>query len=311
MPDSSPYSPHDSDVSLESLDFLATPEGAALRETLSHFPKTGPTVAQIAKLRKQVSADVLHAALVLAKLQPKARAKFPGHSYVWAVPEALEQSTDLRVGAHKAQRFAPFEPANLFDLCAGIGGDTLGLAQVAPVIAIDLSAVRMRCLELNLAGQVPPPPFKVETKVADITGLIDSLPPDAYVHMDPSRRWNEGGTDKGSARRSARYEDLIPGPPVIQRLSTRVAGLALKLSPAVDFTSLPPGHLELISHHGSVVQAVLWMGKLTEESNHDKRTATVLSDDASAWSFTGRPGDVMINPVPEIEHFLKSSPSPP
>jgi hypothetical protein len=129
--------------------------------------------------------------------------------------------------------------------------------------------------------------------------------------MDPSRRWNEGGTDKGSARRSARYEDLIPGPPVIQRLSTRVAGLALKLSPAVDFTSLPPGHLELISHHGSVVQAVLWMGKLTEESNHDKRTATVLSDDASAWSFTGRPGDVMINPVPEIEHFLKSSPSPP
>src|SRR5437773_2735446 len=91
-----------------------------------------------------------HATFILGPRLPtkaaRAHCKFPELPYVWATPEAREQATHALLAAHKARQFAQMNPARIFDLCCGIGGDALALAEVAPVTAIDLSPVRTTCL---------------------------------------------------------------------------------------------------------------------------------------------------------------------
>ena len=319
MPPPAAYIPDDAQITLAALEYLRTPDGTRLRQAIADLPSAGtaPTVAQIAALRRRHPAAPIHAALTLAKLQPKAagpKGKFPGLPYVWATPEALEQATHARVAKHKATRFAQHGAKHIYDLCAGIGGDALALAQRAPVTAVELSPVRALCLRFN--AQDRPPAFPLEVRTENLENLIDSLPPDTWIHIDPSRR--------SAGRRSPRFADLIPGPDVLERIFTfaragwaegaRAVGArgarvrcgaaqgvragargAVKLSPAVDFASLPPGHLELISHEGTVVQALLWLGT---DQTPDHRTATILSAENPAWSLTAAPRPTVVNPIP-------------
>jgi hypothetical protein len=277
------FQPDDARITVDALQYLRRAEGVVLRQAVAELPDAAhPSVAQIASLRKRFPAPPLHAALTLAALQPKAagpKGKWPQLAYVWATPEALEQATHALVARHKARQFAQVAPAHIFDLCAGIGGDSLALAEVAPVTAIELSAVRTACLAGNVADAVPPPRFPLDIRTGDIRESLATIPEDAWVHIDPARR-SEG-------RRSARYQDLIPGPEWLEKLFARVRGGAIKLSPAVDFASLPRGHLELISHRGTVVQALLWLGPFPMDAR--SRTATVLSDTLPGWSFQAPP----------------------
>ncbi len=284
------YQPDDAQITVSALEYLRTAEGMGLRQAIAELPRAGvaPTVAQIAGLRKRFPAAPTHAALALAKLQPKAagpQGKFPEMAYVWATPEALEQATHAQVARYKAARFAHFGARQVFDLCAGIGGDALALAHHAPVTAVELSPVRAACLRFNALERSLPFPIAVRNE--DLTQIIDTLPPDAWVHIDPARR--------SAGKRSARYADLIPGPEVLQRLFARVRGGAIKLSPAVEFDTLPPSppappsHLELISHNGAVVQALLWIGTGLPPN---QRTATVLARGRADWSLTAPPRPV-------------------
>jgi hypothetical protein len=125
--------------------------------------------------------------------------------------------------------------------------------------------------------------------------LLVYLPRNAWVHIDPARR--------SAGRRSPQYEDLIPGPDFLEKLFARCHGGIIKLSPAVDFESLPQGHLELVSHRGSVVQALLWLGPFPEAAA--TRTATLLVDSLPGWSFCAVPETVSPQPVP----FLHNPPT--
>jgi hypothetical protein len=296
MLDEKTYQPDDAQVTVAALEYLRnTSAGLKLRQTIAGLPKAGiqPTVSQIAALRKEFPAQAIHAALILAKLQPKGAGpggKFPDLAYVWATPEALEQATHRDVGRYKASIYAACNAGHIFDLCAGIGGDTLALAHIAPVTAVDLSPVRTICLRFNYLdsprGSPVAPPIHLKTE--DIRPLIQHIPMDAWVHIDPARR--------SAGKRSPRYEDLLPGPEVLEQLIARVKGGAIKLSPAVDFDTLPPGHLELISHHGTVVQALLWFGAAARQPS-DHRTATVLSR-RPVWSITALPRAVVLGAWP-------------
>jgi hypothetical protein len=285
------YQPDDSRITRPALEYVRGAEGVRLRQAVSELADPGhPTVAQIAALRKRFPAEPLHAALTLAALQDKAAGpggKFPQLSYVWATPEALEQATHMLVAGHKARRFSRVKPTHIFDLCAGIGGDALALAEVAPVTAIDLSPVRTACLEFNAADLPVRPRFPLEIRTGDILDLRTTLPAGAWVHVDPARR--------SAGRRSARYEDLVPGPDVLAGLFGRCRGGVMKLSPAVEFGSLPPGHLELVSHRGTVVQAMLWLGPFPEAPG--TRTATVLWDGLPGWSCCAVPEAVSLEQI--------------
>ena len=292
MPANAAYVPDDAQITLAALEYLRTAEGLRLRQAIAELPRGGtqPTVAQIAGLRKHFPAGPTHAALALARLQPKAagvQGKFPEMEYVWATPEALEQATHAQVARHKAARFAQWGARHIYDLCAGIGGDALAFAEFAPVTAIEVSPVRAACLRFNAEDRRPPFPLTVHT--ADIRSFIDTLPADGWIHIDPARR--------SAGKRSVRYEDLIPGPEVLQRLFAHVrrGGGAIKLSPAVDFDSLPTGHVELISHDGSVVQALLW---IDTDQAPGQRTATVLASGQPPWSLTAIPRPVAVASLP-------------
>ncbi len=292
-PANSPYAPEDARITTTSLEFLHTPEGTKLLASIAAVLATRaePTVADVASFRKHFPADVVHAAFAVARLQSKAtgpHGKFPTLHFLWSVPEALEQATDAGVARHKAARFAHAGITHIFDFCAGIGGDTLALANIAPITAIDLSPIRTLCLNWNLENAHPKFPVTIRTE--DLRQTLPTIPPDAAAfHIDPSRR-SEG-------KRSPRYEDLIPGPDVLHSIIQRFThnggeGGAIKLSSAVDFDSLPPGHLELISHNRTVVQAVLWVGKLTTtfgDATTLTRTASILKNHKTLFTFTAAP----------------------
>ncbi|MCL2647792.1 MAG: class I SAM-dependent methyltransferase [Phycisphaerales bacterium] len=287
------YSPNDSDITAAALDFLHSNDGASLLARLADNPS--PTIAQIEKLRNFFPQAAVHAALTLTQLQPKARQKFPALAdrFIYAIPEALEQATDSAVASHKAGRFAQVLPSGgqILDLCAGIGGDSLALANVAPTTAVDLSAARLACLRYN--AQTAPPQFPIQTQQADITAPLFqhsafSIHHSLFFHIDPARRWQ--------GKRSASYHDLIPGPDFLDKLITskNFSGGAVKLSSAVDFDSLPPPpcHLEIISHNQVVVQAVLWVGALAAPPLSfppNTRTATLFKNHRLLFSYTATP----------------------
>lgn len=290
------YVPDDAGITPEALEFLQTQPGARLRQAVLELLATHPTpaVADIARLRKTYPPHALHAALTMGQLQAKAHLKFPDLPWCWCVPEALEQASSLLVARHKAARFAALgsaEGGTIADLCTGLGGDALALAESTDVLAVDLSPVRLTCAQLN-AAQMPPtsPPHRLTTQAADIADLIDSLPADTRIHIDPSRR--SGGKATGGSKRSAYWEDLIPGPTLLHKVIAKFHATALKLSPAVDFPSLPPGHIELISQRRSVVQAVLWCGAFTQTLPPHLRTATILDPTEPPYSITGEPRNI-------------------
>ncbi len=276
----SSYVPDDARITLDSLNFLASQPGLALRTAvLALLTQDGtphdPSVSDVARLRKSFPTDAVHAALTLAKLQENAHLKFPDlpqDAWLWCVPEALEQATAQPVAHYKARRFLAAGATGIADLCSGIGGDAFSLALIAPTLAVDLSPVRLRCLELNTAQLSPPLPHTLETRAADIRTLLESstvLPPTSFIHIDPARR--------SAGNRFVEWADLLPGPDILLALIERFPAVAIKLSPAADFATFPPGHVELISHRRSVVQAVLYTGRFLDTLHPNHRTATVLS----------------------------------
>lgn len=298
-----PYTPDDARITTAALEFLRSPPGLLLRNALVELPDpAAASVAQIASLRKKFPAEPLHAGLALFAQQARARRKFPNLPFVWATPEALEQATGRRVAEWKAARFARARPARIYDLCCGIGGDALALADAAPTTAVDLSPIRTACLRFNAMDESPPPRFAPEILTADIASMIEQIPPGALIHIDPARRI----THSRGKKRSPHYADSIPPPALIEKFFSRVCagegGGAIKLSPATDFSELPEGHLELISDKGTVVQAVLWRGVLAEDSR--KRTATVLADGQTPFSFTAVPGEVDLGALPAAPFTL-------
>lgn len=313
-PSYSSYAPDDARIKVSALEFLHGDAGTALRTAVGDLLaiRSEPTVSDVASFRKQFSADIVHAAFALCRLQSSAlglHGKFPELAFLWAVPEALEQATDSGVARHKASRFAAAGVKQIVDMCAGIGGDTLALANVAPVTAIDLSPLRTLCLRWNIEAAAPVFPVTVRTE--DTCQCLPTLvATGGAFHIDPSRR-SEG-------KRSPRYEDLIPGPEVLVQImrhfgQTGGLGGGIKLSSAVDFDSLPAGHLELISHNRTVVQAVLWTGHLAASivapaaGAPPSRTATLLKNNRSVFSYTAE-----FRPVPFIgEASLSPSELPP
>ena len=206
----------------------------------------------IARLRRDWPAPLVAAALELTIARRKAAEKFEHPEQIVADVAGVEQATSLDVARHKARRFAETGAGLVLDLCCGIGGDSTALAQVAAVLMVDRDPVKAWMARRNVGSPAA---------VADVTRLRLRGRP---FHLDPSRR--SGG------RRKWRYEEYEPGPAFIKEIA-RGDG-AVKLSPGVEFEKLPPGEVEVIQRRGTLVQAVLWTGRLA----HHPRTATRIDD---------------------------------
>ena len=259
----------------------------------------------VARLRRAHDADTVAVALDLVRARAKAATKFPDHAAtLLADPAGVEQATSRTVAAYKAQRFVrvldPVADRPVVDLGCGIGGDTMSLAAAGlNVTAVDLDPVRAGMAAHNAGVPAVVADARDWCPSGDLSGgeSGDSSgeksgekpgdPPVAALHLDPARRTAAG--------RTHRLADTLPPPDVVAALIKRhaAAGVAVKLSPAIDLAelagALPPGEVEFISEAGRLVQAVLWTGGLLPPASPARR-ATLLAA-GQIHTLAGDPGE--------------------
>jgi hypothetical protein len=217
------------------------------------------------------------AVVAAAIARRRARAAWPDAERLLFTRTGLEQASDPVVSAWRARRFAAARDG-VWDLGAGIGGDTLALGAVtAPVRAIDLDTARLVLLTHNAAVRG----LAVETETAD--ALTVRPPRGVWLHADPGRRRTDGS-------RVSRLRDHHPPVGALVSAHAGAAGLAIVLSPAVDLDDpdLPDGaELEFVAIGDRLVEAVAWLGDLAVPGR--AATATILTP-ACLRSGEGRPG---------------------
>ncbi len=239
------------------LAWLCSPQG---REICAAMATDDPadTPAAIARWRQRLEPEKVSAAWAQVLLRRSAATKFSRAEEMLFDRVGLEQATDEIVAHHKARRFAGFD--QVVDLCCGIGGDVIALAGVASVVAVDWSNVRLSMAAHNAEVY--------DRRIATLEGDAAFVRPDAdAVHVDPDRR--------ATGRRRHAAESGSPDLSELERIVRHYEHAALKLSPGIDFASLPfDGEIELISHRGECKQAVIWTGKLRTAC----RRATLLPE---------------------------------
>jgi hypothetical protein len=213
------------------------------------------------RLRREYPPDVAAAALAQHELRLAARGKFSRAMDMLFTRAGLQQSSAERIGGYRTARFDG--KSKVADLCCGIGGDLVTLAQGREVLAVDRDEVPARLARHN--AQI------YETDVAfcraDVRDL--RLSGAEAVFIDPARR-NAGGR-----MRAGRSE-----PPLdwCFALTAQVPSVAVKAAPGLDLSVLPDGwEAEFIADGRDLKEATLWSPAFATTP----RRATVLLPAAS------------------------------
>jgi SAM-dependent methyltransferase len=252
--------------------------------------ETGPELPMQSRLRERFDPELVRTALEVADLRRRGADKFSRAARMWFTRVGLEQATPEPVARHKAKRFADIrEP--VWDLCCGVGGDALALAEYARVIAIDRDPAA--CLRTELNAAVYGVADRVETRAADVTTLDLA---GGLVHVDPDRR--------AGATRARRIEQFSPDLPWLQELTRRARGGAIKVSPASNFGGkFPDAEVELVSLHGECKEATIWFG---ESRGELPWRATVLP---AGETLAGRPLEVATDVRPPGRYAFDPDPA--
>lgn len=246
-------------------------------------------VSAVARLRKRYAADQTSVALQLVEARRKAGKKFGERAErIVADVAGVEQASSLDVTTYKASRFKAAGAQHVADVCCGIGGDAMGMADAGlTVVGVDLDPLRAWMTRQNAGCSA------VVGDAADLAVECDAL------HLDPARRTGAG--------RVFRLADYQPGVDVIAKLVAEHKTAAVKLSPAVDLreldealpTATSEGQIEFISEAGRLVQAVLWNGVQQEAS----RAATRL-ENGQVHRLTGEPDDAYQLELSEARRYI-------
>jgi hypothetical protein len=248
----------------------------------------GDELALQTQLRRDYPDRLVRGAFALCELRRKAAAKFSRAAEMWFDRQGLEQATSETIARHKARRF----DGVIFDLCCGIGGDSLALSERGHVTAVDSNPVA--CLRTEWNAEV----YGVLSRITiSCSAAADVDPGQALVHIDPDRRAQAAG-------RAARVEDYLPGLAYLQKLTRTFRGGAIKVSPAANFGGKFPGAaVELVSLHGECKEATIWFGELR---GTESWRATVLP---SGESLAGEPLDYAVEVSPPLRYVYDPDPA--
>lgn len=241
------------------------------------------------RLRRELSAERARLVLEQAALRGRARGKFAAAERMFFAAVALEQATDEQVARFKAKRFAGGELA--LDLCCGIGGDLLALAERGPVLGVDRDPIKallaaanldacLRCARNGAVESRGAGRFARLVVCGDATRLV--MPANVAWHIDPDRR--AGGERTIDARHYA------PSLDALRALLAAAPHGAIKLAPAAAVPDdwAARSELEWISRGGECRQQVAWFGRLATEPGL-RRATTVRGDSDDAQSIVGQP----------------------
>lgn len=241
------------------------------------------------RLRDMYPPELVRAAITLHELRRKARLKFTRADDMWLDRVGLEQATSETVARYKARRFQGW----VTDLCCGIGGDAVALAERSAVVAVDLNPAA--CLRTRYNAEA----YGVAAQVHPVCTRAEAFPiRTPLVHIDPDRRAGRSG-------RSLRLQDVSPSLEFLQELIRTADGGAIKLSPASNFAGQFPGmEIELISSSGECKEATVWFGSLAGDL---PARATILpsgdslaGDPLQTWTETGPLQRFIYDPDPSI-----------
>jgi SAM-dependent methyltransferase len=249
-------------MDIETLHRLLLPAGqAALQAAQALAPREVDFLAHFTALSRQFPADLARAALETALFRQKAADKFPDAQHMYFTREALEQASGYEVSAYRAERYRGY--ASLVDLGCSIGGDSLVLAGIAPLIGIDLDALRLEMASENMRvaeRQHPGSVYATRFVLADLRSPLplSDIPfsSSCALFFDPARRANY--------RRAFSVQDYLPPLSIVQTWLPSWPALGVKISPGVDLEELAgyDAEIEFISLRGELKEATLWFGPL-------------------------------------------------
>lgn len=243
-----------------SLDALLSRQGQKLLSELTSIGLTPANELQVLRrLRPRYDPVMLSAAVELVLLRRKAALKFERAHEMYFTRSGLEQASSEMVSRYRSQRLAHL--TTLADLCCGIGGDTIALAQHADVSAVDSNPLVLRMAALN-------------AEVYGISGRTQNYRAD--VQQLDLKRFNGLWIDPARRRASRRVLDPERASPPLSwcfSLTERCESVGIKTAPGMDLLLVPEDwEVEFISVRGELREAVLWSPALRLNS----RRATVL-----------------------------------
>jgi hypothetical protein len=269
------------------LDALLSDDGQRLLAAL-RGESMDDDLRVITRYRANYPADLVRAALTLTKLRTRARAKFSRADEMYFTAAGLEQASTERMGKHTAERFSRF--GRVADLCSGIGGDLIALAQVVQTIAVDIDPVHLAMGRLN-AG-VYGVGEDVEAVESDVREFSFDGVEAAFV--DPARRSRERRFQAG---------DCEPPLDWCFRLAERGISVGIKAAPGLPTDRVPSDwELEFVSEDRELKESVLWSPSLATT----RRRATVLPANETLLEQRGltlpvrAPGRFLIDPDPAV-----------
>lgn len=212
------------DQNLSNYRWLTSPQAIAKFRWLESAMPLSPN--QFVKLRDEVGVD--RAGILVAQTELKQRAieKFPRAKQLFFTEIGLQQSTDMAIAIFKARQLQHDYPAvnHVTDLCCGIGGDLMALADSFDVTGVDIDPTTAWIAEYN--ANVTSKNGQVEMQAIDVRSV--DLQSTDWVHLDPDRR--------GGGHRHTALEGYCPNLSFIDELLTQrdKRGLSIKLAPATQ-----------------------------------------------------------------------------
>jgi THUMP domain-like/RNA cap guanine-N2 methyltransferase len=273
---------------LDDIEKLNSPEGLDLLQQLRGKELTAADYLAVgSRLRERHAPDLVAAALSLTELRALGRAKFSRACQMWFTRAGLEQASSELVSRHIARRYEGC--TRIADLCTGIGGNLIMLAQHAPVLAVDADPVHVKMAGLNAE-------VYGHTAVKLLTDNVQQVKlghTDA-VFIDPARR---EGQRRLTAGRS------VPPLRWCLSLTDLAASVGVKVAPGIPGDLIPlDWEAEFISEDRKLRSAILWSPAMRTAA----RRATLLGLGLTLTPEPGPPveiapvGRYVIDPDPAV-----------
>jgi SAM-dependent methyltransferase len=262
-------------MELETFNWLLSDPGQALlAEAMASDLSESARLRELTRLRRSTTPERASAAYEIALLRRRAATKFAGAATMYFTREALEQASGERIAAYRALRYRRY--GTVADLACGAGGDTLALASVARIAAVDRDPLRLAMAAANARSR------GLADRIAFVEADLEQAPPpDAEaIFFDPARR--------SAGKRIFALAEYLPPVSLVNRWRERTAAIGVKIAPGVSDEELsalfrpaaatPPLEVEFISIDGELKEAVLWFGPLAGPA----KRATLLSSATTA-----------------------------
>jgi hypothetical protein len=269
-------------------DILFSPAG---RELLDRLAAEGPGADPLVlgtKLRRTYPPELVAAALTQHELRLAARPKFSRAMDMMFTRPGLEQASAEWIGRNRTARVAGLNM--IADLCCGVGGDLIALAQGREVLGVDRDPVHVRYARYNAHTYLTDPAVSVaDVRDLRLTGM-------AAVFIDPARRSAGGRLRHGTSEPSLSW---------CFGLTAQVARVVVKAAPGIGLEVLPAGwEAEFVADGRDLKEATLWSPAFATHA----RRATVRTGEKVHTLLpspgpdipVAEPGEYLLDPNPAV-----------